>query len=129
MGCGLSSEAAAALPVPVSIFQDNQCHCNSINNTVTIDISKSIVYIHAYESLCHRGFLYFILQSSPDEALELAMKHGDIQALEKALETHANVNKRVKDEHGTECTILHMAARVGNGEAIKMILKVRLSSN
>ncbi|XP_047468410.1 putative ankyrin repeat protein RF_0381 [Penaeus chinensis] len=77
MGCGLSSEAAAALPVP----------------------------------------------SSPDEALELAMKHGDIQALEKALETHANVNKKVKDEHGTECTILHMAARVGNGEAIKMILK------
>lgn len=77
---------------------------------------------------CQHDILYFILQSSPDEALELAMKHGDIQALEKALETHANVNKRVKDERGTECTILHMAARVGNGEAIKMILKVKSSS-
>ncbi|MPC42662.1 hypothetical protein E2C01_036289 [Portunus trituberculatus] len=82
MGCGMSSEAAAAIPDA----------------------------------------------ANPDEALELALRHADKEALQKAIDTHANVNKIFKDSDGIEYCALHMAAKLDCPVTIQKLVKIRFFS-
>ncbi|CAL4143077.1 unnamed protein product, partial [Meganyctiphanes norvegica] len=59
---------------------------------------------------------------NPDDAVLWAIQTGDTAALDKAIDSHANLRKKVK-AGDVECTALHLAAKSGNVKAVKLIIK------
>lgn len=67
-------------------------------------------------------------QSNPDQALEFALKNADKDLLQRAIDTHANINKVFTDERGLEYTAMHIASKIGCPELVNKLAKVRALS-
>ncbi|XP_068201919.1 ankyrin repeat domain-containing protein 35-like isoform X2 [Palaemon carinicauda] len=66
---------------------------------------------------------------NPEEALELALRKGDMPALETALQTPLNVNAPIKDDSGRDSSALHMATKMGSSRAIAILLRASANPN
>lgn len=68
-------------------------------------------------------------QSNPNQALEFALKNADKDLVQRAIDTHANVNTTFSDSNGLEYTAMHIAAKMGCSDLINKLVKVRLVSS